>query len=109
MSRQDDAIEATKYRIIKVGDSNRYKIVKTIMEVETDFYSIQINPIRENGMGTLWCDCPGFRIQRFPHDKHKHILLGMDYIARGEPEWADYRMTGTGAKAKIHFIGDSNG
>ncbi len=105
MSRQTDTIEATKYRISRVV-AHSYRIVKTIMGVETDAYSIQIKTAHG---ADVWCDCPGFRIQQFPHAQHKHIMLGMDYIARGEPEWVDYRMTGTGKNATIHFIGDSNG
>ncbi len=111
MSRQTDTIEATKYRIRKITGHNNYRIVKTIMDVETDSYSISIK-LKPALLGTyideLWCDCPGFRIQQYPKEQHKHIVLGMDYIARGEPEWVDYRMTGTGKNAKIHFIGDSN-
>ena len=109
MSRQTDTIEATKYRITHVR-GYRYKIVKTIMGVEMDFYSIEIKTMEhESDDAKLWCDCPGFRIQQFPKHQHKHIVLGMDYIARGEPEWGDYRMTGTGKNAEIHFIEDSNG
>lgn len=108
MTKQEIVDESTIYRIKKFG-TNTYHIAKLVCAVELDAYQITINPIRENGMGTLWCNCPGFRIQQFPKDQHKHIKIGMDYIARGEPEWAEYRMTGTGKNAKIHFSRDSNG
>ena len=104
--QDEDTIAATLYRINKYGN-NQYLIKKLICGVEMEDYHITINPLRDNGMGTLWCNCPGFRIQRFPHDQHKHIKIGFDYQKRGEPTWAEYRMTGTGAKAVIRFIKDS--
>ena len=110
MSRKDDTIEAAVYRINKFG-LNSYNIHKLVMDVRTEDYQITLKP---NGPGgemrevDLWCNCPGFRIQQFPKIQHKHIKIGLDFQSRGEPEWAEYRMTGTGKKAKIHFMGDSN-
>ena len=109
MSKQEDTIEAAIYRINAYG-RNSYNIKKVVMDVEVDDYQITIKPLwADDTVGTLWCNCHGFRIQQFPHAKHKHILLGFDFQSRGEPEWAEYRMTGTGKKAKIHFVRDSNG
>ena len=107
MTKQDEVDEVTFYRIKRFG-ANTYHIAKEVCGVEIESYQITISPIRDNGIGTLYCNCPGFRIQQFPHERHKHILLGFDYQKRGEPEWALYRMNGTGSKAKIHFVGDSN-
>ncbi len=104
--QQELARDVTLYRIQKdFGDkSNTYRIDKLVACVEMDTYHIQINPIRENGIGTLWCDCQGFRRQKFAFDKHKHILIGFDYIERDTPEWAEYTIKGTGVNAKIRFI-----
>ncbi len=108
MSRQDDTIEAAVYRINKYGEHS-YNIVKTVMDVEMERYQISIkSTVGEVLDADLWCNCQGFRIQQFPKHQHKHILLGLDFQSRGEPAWAEYRMTGTGKKAKIHFMGDSN-
>lgn len=111
MSKQDDTIEAAVYRIRKFG-TNSYTIVKSVMDVVTEDYQITLKSDGPRGdirEVDVWCNCPGFRIQQFPKLLHKHILLGIDFQSRGEPEWAEYRMTGTGKKAKIHFMGDSNG
>ncbi len=102
----DEKRELTIYRIQKdFGDkSNTYRIDKLVACVETSNYHIQINPINDAGVGTLWCDCQGFRRQKFDKTKHKHIRIGFDYIARGRPEWAEYTIEGTGANAKIEFL-----
>ncbi len=105
MSRQDDTIEAAVYRIKKFG-AHSYTISKSIMGVEGEDYQITIKHAEFEQ--EVWCNCPGFRIQQFPHIQHKHIKIGLDFQSRGEPEWAEYRMTGTGKKAKIHFVRDSN-
>lgn len=109
MTKQDQVDEVTFYRIKKYGN-HTYYIAKEVCGIEVESYQITIDPSRntENGDGALWCNCPGFRIQKFPQAQHKHIKIGFDYRKRGEPEWALYRMNGTGSKAKIHFVEDSN-
>lgn len=56
----------------------------------------------------IWCDCPGFSHQKFAHIEHKHIKLVLDYQKRGEPEYATYRIHGTGANTRIEFLSQSN-
>ncbi len=104
---KDEVIEATVYRIKGFG-RNTYQIDKLIAGVEAEQYHLDIKDAEGGGL-SLWCDCPGFRIQQFPKIEHKHIKIALDYRERGEPSWAEYRMTGTGAKAVIRFMRDSNG
>ncbi len=98
--------EATVYRIQKWG-KHTYQIDKLIMEVEVEQYHLTV---KMQGRDTLdlWCDCPGFRIQQFPKIEHKHIKIVLDYQKRDEPKWAEYRISGTGKKAQIKFVKDSN-
>ncbi len=59
----------------------------------------------------LWCDCPGFRMQKYAHIEHKHIKLVIDFQDRVEHEpdieWAEYRIFGTGQKASIEWWNDN--
>lgn len=108
--QDEDTIAATLYRINAYGN-NQYLIKKLVCGVEMEDYHITISsskvsgkPMREQD---IWCNCPGFRIQNFAKIDHKHIKVALDFQSRGEPTWAEYRMTGTGAKAVIRFIRDS--
>ncbi len=107
MTKEQDkeTIAATLYRIKKFG-KNTYHIQKLVCAVEMEDYQITIGGVGVN-QTNLWCNCPGFRIQQFPKIQHKHIKIGLDYRERGEPDWAEYRMTGTGKNAVIKFIKDS--
>ncbi len=98
--------EATVYRIQKWGE-HTYQIDKLIMDVEIEQYHITIKQLILDTLD-LWCDCPGFRMQLYPKVEHKHIKIGLDFIERDEPKWAEYRINGTGKKAQIKFVKDSN-
>ncbi len=102
MTKQQDeeTIAATLYRIKRLTNTS-YNIQKLVCGVEMEDYHVDIK------RDEFWCNCPGFRIQQFPKIDHKHIKVALDFQSRGEPEWAEYRMTGTGAKAVIKFIRDS--
>lgn len=102
MTKEQDkeTIAATLYRIIKLTNTS-YRIKKYICGVEMEDYHVDIK------RDEFWCNCPGFRIQQFPKIDHKHIKIALNYQRRGEPAWAEYRMTGTGKKAQIHFVRDN--
>lgn len=99
--QDEESIAATLYRIKKIGGT-AYLIQKYVCSVEMEDYQVDIK------RDEFWCNCPGFRIQNFPKIDHKHVKIALDFQSRGEPIWAEYRMTGTGKKAVIHFVRDSN-
>ena len=56
----------------------------------------------------IWCDCAGFKRQKYAHMEHKHIKLAVDYNERvpddyGEAITGVYQIHGTGANAEIEF------
>ena len=94
---------ATHYRVcVNFGKgSNVYRVSKVVWDVEVEIYHVQLNLNRMPPI--VWCDCMGFRGQKFPHIEHKHIRLVIDYQKRGEPQWAEYMLKGTGRKTTIKF------
>ncbi len=103
----DDEIRAMiTYVVIKDfgKKSNAYKITKLQMGVELDNYHCSVRYIDELEGAAVWCDCPGFRRQKFDKMQHKHIMLVLDYQKRGEPTSATYTIIGTGRNAKIKFL-----
>ncbi len=102
----DEKRECITYRIRKDfgPKSNVYRIDKVICELEVECYHVTINPINDAGVGTLWCDCPGFRRQTYDKTKHKHVVLAFDFRKRGEPEGAVYTIEGTGRTAEVIFL-----
>lgn len=63
------------------------------MEEHTDIYDVTIKG-NNRGDYDLWCDCMGFRIQKFPKIQHKHIQLAMHFMELDDVEWALYRIKG---------------
>ncbi len=96
----------TTYRVQKAfgKKSNVYQIEKVVCDTVLDTYHATVNPINHAGVGTLWCDCPGFRRQNYAKDKHKHVILVMDFQSRGEPVGATYTIEGTGQRAVIKYL-----
>ena len=92
--------EATVYRVQEDfgRGSGVYRIAKRTIDVEVEVYHVQI------GKDTVWCDCPGFRRQKFDVEQHKHIRAARDYISRGSPEYIDYRFLGAGKNTQIKFV-----
>lgn len=103
---QAETQEAAVYRIFvnkhASGEQSKthYTIEKRIMDTPVELYAVTIKSEGRADL-QLWCDCPGFRVQKYPKIDHKHIKIAMDYQSRGQPEWAEYRILG---KNKIRFI-----
>lgn len=91
--------EATVYRVQKDFGGAAYRVSKRTIDVELEAYHVTFNKADEP-----WCDCPGFFRQKFAKERHKHVRAVRDYIARGEPDYADYRFTGFGKNTKVRHI-----
>lgn len=103
MSKEDDRLAMITYSIWRTGSARQrhYQINKLTIGVDTgDKYWVQLN-----GRDKFWCDCPGFRRQKFPAIDHKHVKIAMDFHDRGEPAKALYKIHGTGVHAKIEYLG----
>ena len=96
----------TTYRVCSTFGrlSNAFLIEKRILDVTVDRYHVSIQQELSGEITSVWCDCPGFRMQKYAHLEHKHIKLVLDFQQRGEPTWAEYGMAGTGQKAVITFL-----
>lgn len=94
--------EVTFYRVQEDLGGRAYRVVKRVMDVETDIYHVTIKD------DDIWCDCPGFRRQKFALERHKHIRVVRDYIKRGCPTWAEYNFRGSGKTTKIKFARSSD-
>jgi len=94
---------ATRYRVTQdFGKrSGVYRVSKVIWDVEVEVYHVQLDLDRNPTI--MWCDCMGFRGQKFPHIEHKHVRLVADYQRRCEPTWAEYMLEGTGRNTTITF------
>ena len=101
-------LEATVYRIEKAFGKTLgvYRISKRVIDVEVDSYHASIKKDPATGQLEYWCDCPGFRMQKYPQWEHKHIRMALDYRqVLGEPEYADYKFTGSGRHTTIRHNG----
>ncbi len=100
--QDEETRDATCYTIFRTGNSKlrHYQINKEIMGVDVDKYWVQLKGSKE-----CWCDCPGFKRQKFPKMEHKHVKIAMDFSLRGEPTGAHYTITGTGAKTTVEYLG----
>lgn len=96
----------TFYKVTKANGAHMYDVRRFLDYDFEKWYSVTLMPGDEDeGVSDIiWCDCTGFKIQKFPHIDHKHIKLVLDYQERGEPMWAKYRIQGTGAVTAIEFI-----
>lgn len=103
MSKANDQIEMTTYTIWRTGSSRKkhYQLNKLVCGVEVEKYWVQLD-----GRGRFWCDCPGFRRQKFPAIDHKHVKIAVDFSERGEPLKALYKIHGTGATSEIEYLGE---
>lgn len=90
--------------------SNVYKITKMVIGVEVDSYhcTVKLTPTGRIIDDNIWCDCPGFRRQNFAKIEHKHIMLVLNYMERGEPTSVTYTIVGTGKTAKIRYMSFTN-
>jgi len=96
--------DSTIYRVQRdLGQMGIFRVSKRIMDVDVESYHVTL---KENT--PVFCDCPGFVRQKFNPEKHKHIRVVKDYLARGAPAWADYRFRGAGKDTKIRFLESSD-
>lgn len=110
MAKKEQNLKYLVRPMIKDGNimKNKYEVTKyKAGGVWDETYAVETVPIIEGGF-RLWCSCLGFRRQKYPHEQHKHILLAMDYRARGAPRAGIYyRLEGTGQHAIVHFDHES--
>lgn len=93
--------EEFTYTIWRTGTAQKrtYQINKCFMGQPMDNFWVELKGSRE-----VFCNCQGFARQRFPKIEHKHVKIAMDFAERGEPENAEYRIHGTGAKTEIEVV-----
>lgn len=93
--------------------SDTYDVSKYVSGELKDTFTVTLkwNRVEEPRVPvTVWCDCPGFKNQKFAHLDHKHVKVVSDFqrIERRcigqKPEFARYRIRGTGAHTQIKRI-----
>jgi len=74
-----------------------------ILDVVVETYDVTIKGVEEKD---VWCNCPGFTIQKYDKRQHKHVLMIEDYRLRGEPSPGEYiyKIHGGGRTAQVKFI-----
>jgi len=109
-----EALEnVTCYRVAKAfgATGDTYEVRKLLMNDNLEREQKGLYYVTLNQKGLVWCDCTGFRIQKFAHRDHKHVKLVAHFQAleqadealnRGAPAFAQYHIRGTGAHTKIH-------
>jgi len=100
--------DATVYRIEKAFGKVKgvYRVSKRVIDEEVNAYHVTVKPSNNESVPLdLWCDCPGFRRQKFPQIEHKHVRMALHYQSIGEPVHADYKFTGTGRNTIIQYNG----
>lgn len=98
---------ATKYRVEKSKITpHNYEIRRFIDGEFEALYHVTVKWDKDDPEpSVLWCDCAGFKCQKFAHIAHKHIKIVLNYMAHNEPNHSWYRIRGTGAKTEIEHIG----
>lgn len=102
---------STTYQVCKSRHDmpHHYEVLRRVNGVNEDLFYVTLKMSDDSIMPkVIWCDCPGFKGQKFAHIDHKHIKLVRHYQALGEPGWATYRIHGTGAHTEIEFIAQSS-
>jgi len=104
--RERDRRELTLYVIEKAFGKVKgvYRISKQVLDHEVDAYHVTVKLEGDDTTVQLWCDCQGFRRQKFPQLEHKHIRIALHYQSIGEPTKAIYRLKGVGQATKVQFI-----
>ena len=70
--------------------ANKYfTITKKYRNAIKETYEVELDPDDED---RVWCNCPGFIMQKYPKPLHKHVMLAKDYVARGRPLVAVYKL-----------------
>ena len=90
-SKKDLEREATTYVVSQqtLGITGFYYIQKLMNEEKTDLYRVTKFESTEKKM---WCDCPGFVIQKYAKIDHKHIQMVMAYQKLGSPASVIYKL-----------------
>jgi len=99
---------ATRYRVQKAfgATGDVYEVRRFVSEEPAGLYHVTLN--LDGDSHIIWCDCPGFKRQKYAHMEHKHIKLVLHFQALeradkiAPPAYATYRIKGTGANATIH-------
>lgn len=104
MNKAQQRQEMTTYTIWRTGGPNdhRFQINKLVIGVETgDSYWVELKPGKDP-----FCNCPGFIRQTYAKEKHKHVALARDYVSRGEPDKALYKIHGAGKDYQLEYMGE---
>lgn len=73
--------EEYRYHVAPHTSKDNYFVVtKTLRGSYVDEYMVQLTPGNED---RVYCNCPGFLVQKYPKPLHKHVLLAKAYNALG--------------------------
>lgn len=89
--------------------SNTYRVSKITCGEVVDMYHVTIKHPDDDAAMEVFCDCMGFRRQKFAPRQHKHVRAVLDFLSRDDIEWAEYNFSGVGKNTTITFRRDSNG
>ncbi len=103
--------QRTQYVVAKAfgQGSETYSVKRLLDNIQEEIYFVTVT-WEPKVLGqdripkVLWCDCMGFRMQKYAYVQHKHIKLVIDFQKRGDPLFAMYRIRGTGGKAVIEHL-----
>lgn len=72
---------------------NYFTITKTLRGAFCEEYQVQLTErIDDEGNRIVWCNCPGFLMQKYAKVDHKHVKLAIDFVDRGEMPNAVYKL-----------------
>lgn len=101
--KEREELEArTRYTVCKAAASmgHGYEVRRLVDGKQKALYYVTL-VLHPGGIPTIWCDCPGFRMQKYAHIEHKHVKLVMEYQDCGEPLLSTFIMKGTGQNVTI--------
>ncbi len=85
-----------RYRVCRTGTQGiHFQILKLDYQTKEQHgqYDLVVNwRINDGDNDGLWCDCPGFRVQKYAKFEHKHVRMVRDYIMRDLDGAAMYKL-----------------
>ena len=82
-------VKSDVYRYIVMEHVDKeyyYTITKSLKGEVLETYTVYLHPADPDN---VFCNCPGFQVQKYPKPQHKHVLLAVDFRARVRGGWIE--------------------
>jgi hypothetical protein len=97
----NDAVYSVRRLTASRGIKDHFEVSKFAGDREPDVYDVTISV-----MGQLWCNCQGFRRQKYAKNLHKHVRMVELWRERGEVVGETFRIEDDGTPVFVKNILD---